>query len=71
MVRIQCLSGARVVISPSEKLNFEFLQIGQWGDQNDKLYSSNIDALLFRIQMRGKNPILIRWPDLGYHIQYL
>ena len=41
------LTGARVVISPSEKLNFEFLQTGQWGDQNDKLYSSNIDALLF------------------------
>ena len=32
------LSGTRVVISPSEKLNFEFLQTGQWGDQNDKLY---------------------------------
>ena len=41
------LSGARVVISPSKKLNFEILQIGQWGDQNDKLYSSNIDAILF------------------------
>jgi len=41
------LSGARVVISPSEKLNFEVLQTAQWGDQNDKLYSSNIDALLF------------------------
>ena len=41
------LSGARVVISPHENLNFEILQIGQWGDQNDKLYSSNIDTLLF------------------------
>jgi len=41
------LSGARLVISPSEKLNFELLQIGQWGDQNDKSYSSSIDALLF------------------------
>ena len=40
------LSGARVVISPSEKLNFEFLQTAQWGDQNDKLYSTNINALL-------------------------
>ena len=47
------LSGARVVISPSEKLNFEFLQTAQWGDQNDKLYSSNIDALLFRILMKA------------------
>jgi hypothetical protein len=46
-VKNSMLSGARVVISPSEKLNFEFLQIGQWGDHNDNLYSSNIDALLF------------------------
>ena len=38
------LSGARVVISPSDKLNFEFLQTAQWGDQNDKLYSSNLKA---------------------------
>ncbi|MDB2361460.1 capsule assembly Wzi family protein [Amylibacter sp.] len=41
------LSGTRIVISPSKELNFEFLQIGQWGDQNDTLYSSNFDALLF------------------------
>ncbi|MDB4145265.1 capsule assembly Wzi family protein [Amylibacter sp.] len=39
------LSGARVVISPSDKLSFEFLQTAQWGDQNDKLYSVNTDAL--------------------------
>ena len=65
------LSGARVLINPSEKLKFEFLQIGQWGDHNDNLYSSNIDALLFTNTNEGKNPISIRWPDLGYHIQYL
>jgi hypothetical protein len=49
------LSGARVVINPSQKLNFEFLQIGQWGDQNDKLYSSNIDAILFGNSNEGPN----------------
>ena len=49
------ISGARVVISPSEKLNFEFLQMGQWGDQNDKLYSSNIDAILFGNSNEGPN----------------
>ena len=38
------LSGARVVISPSENLNFEILQTAQWGDQNDKLYSTDIEA---------------------------
>jgi hypothetical protein len=41
------ISGARVVINPSEKLSFEFIQTSQWGDQNKKLYSVNIDALLF------------------------
>jgi hypothetical protein len=41
------LSGARVIINPSEKLNFEFLQISQWGDQNDKIYSFNVDGFLF------------------------
>ena len=38
------LSGARVVISPSKKLNFEILQTAQWGDKNDKLYSTDIQA---------------------------
>ena len=64
------LSGARVVISPSEKLNFEFLQTAQWGDQNDKLYSSNIEAFFFDTN-EAKMPVLIRWQVLGYHIQYL
>ena len=49
------LSGARVVISPSEKLNFELLQTGQWGDQYDKLYSYDIDALSFRNTNEGIN----------------
>jgi hypothetical protein len=48
------LSGARVVISPSEKLNFEFLQTTQWGDQNDKLYSTNVNAMLFGNTNDGK-----------------
>ena len=40
------LSGARFILSPSEKLNFELLQTAQWGNQNDKLYSTNIETLL-------------------------
>ena len=40
------LTGTRVIIRPNEKLKFELLQTAQWGDQNDKLYSSNIDVLL-------------------------
>ena len=40
------LTGARVVISLSDKLNFEFLQTAQWGDHGDKLYSNNIGVLL-------------------------
>jgi hypothetical protein len=41
------LTGTRVIIRPSERLNFEFLQSAQWGNQNNKLYTSDIDALLF------------------------
>ena len=59
------LSGARVVISPSEKLNFEFLQIGQWGDENDKLYSSNIDAILFGNSNEGPNSNLNKIAGFG------
>jgi len=40
------LTGARVVISPSDRLNFEFLQTAQWGDQDDKIYSTKFDVLL-------------------------
>jgi len=49
------LTGARVVISPSEKLSFEFLQTAQWGNQDDKLYSTNIDVLLPIETNIGKN----------------
>jgi len=59
------LSGARVVISPSKKLNFEILQIGQWGDQNDKLYSSNIDALLFGNTNEGPKSNLNKMAGFG------
>ena len=41
------LTGARVVISPHENLNFEFLQTAQWGDQNNKLFSTDIEAFFF------------------------
>ena len=40
------LSGVRVIISPSEKLNFEFLQTAQWGNKYDKIYSIGFDKLL-------------------------
>ena len=63
------LSGARIVISPSENLNFEFLQIGQWGDQNDKLYSSNFDALLFANTNEGPNSNLNKMA--GFGVSYL
>ena len=33
------LSGTRITISPSQRLNFELIQTGQWGDKTDKLYS--------------------------------
>ena len=59
------LSGARVVISPSDKLNFEFLQTAQWGDQNDKLYSSNIHALLFGNTNDGVNSNINKMAGFG------
>jgi hypothetical protein len=59
------LSGGRVIISPSEKLNFEFLQTGQWGDQNSKLYSSNMDALLFGNTNDGKNSNINKMAGFG------
>jgi hypothetical protein len=59
------LSGTRVVISPSDKLNFELLQTAQWGDQNDKLYSSNIDALLFGNTNEGINSNINKMAGFG------
>ena len=59
------LSGARIVIRPSEKLNFEFLQIGQWGDQNDKLYSIDINALLFGNSNEGKDAHINKMAGFG------
>ena len=59
------LSGARVVISPSDKFNFEFLQTAQWGDQNDKLYSTNIDALLFGNTNGGINSNINKMAGFG------
>ena len=58
------LSGARVVISPHENLNFEFLQTAQWGDQNDKLYSTDIEAFFFDTNV-GKNASVNRMAGFG------
>jgi hypothetical protein len=63
------LTGARVVINPSEKLNFEFLKTAQWGDQNDKLYSFNIDALLFGNTNDGINSNINKMA--GFGLSYL
>ena len=62
-------SGARVIISPSEKLNFEFIQTSQWGDHNDKLYTSNIDAFLFGDTNTGKNANINKMA--GFGLSYL
>jgi hypothetical protein len=59
------LSGVRVIISPSEKLNFEFLQISQWGDQNDKIYSANINSFLFGDTNEGKNAKINKLAGFG------
>jgi len=59
------LTGTRVVISPSDKLDFEFLQTAQWGDQNDKLYSSKIDALLLGNTNDGINSNINKMAGFG------
>ena len=59
------LSGARVVIRPSEKLSFEFLQTAQWGDQDDKLYPTNIDVLLPINTNTGKNSDINKMGGFG------
>ena len=59
------LSGARVVISPHENLNFEILQTAQWGDQNDHLHSLNIDALLFSDTNVGQNANINKMAGFG------
>ena len=58
------LSGARVVISPYESLNFEFIQTAQWGDQNDKLYSTDIEAFFLDTNV-GKNADVNRLAGFG------
>jgi len=59
------LTGARVILSPSEQLNFEFIQTTQWGDQNDRLYSLDIDALLFADTNSGKNGHMNKMAGFG------
>mgnify|MGYP000883672028 CR=1 FL=1 len=59
------LTGARVIINPSDKLNFEFFQISQWGNQNDKIYSSNINTLLFGNTNEGKNTNINKLAGFG------
>jgi hypothetical protein len=59
------LSGARVIISPTEKLSFEFIQTSQWGDQNKKLYSVNLDALLFANTNEGINSHINKMAGFG------
>ena len=58
------LTGARVIISPTKKLSFELLQTTQWGDQNDKLYSSNIDTF-FMYSNVGKNASVNKMAGFG------
>ena len=59
------LSGTRFIISPSKKLNFEFLHTSQWGGQNDKLYTSSIDALLFKNTNEGRKSNINRMAGFG------
>ncbi|MDA9287298.1 capsule assembly Wzi family protein [Amylibacter sp.] len=59
------LTGARVIIKPTERLSFEFLQTAQWGDQNNKSYSTNIDVLLPIETNSGKNSNINKMAGFG------
>jgi hypothetical protein len=59
------LTGSRVIISPTQKLSFEFLQTAQWGDKNDNLYSTNIDVLLPINTNIGKNSNINKMAGFG------
>jgi hypothetical protein len=59
------LSGTRITISPSEKLNFEFLQTAQWGNENDNFYSPNIGVLLFENTNEGVNAHINKMAGFG------
>jgi len=58
------LTGARAIISPYENLKFEFLQTAQWGNQNDKLYSTDINAFFLDTNV-GKNANVNRMAGFG------
>jgi len=58
------LTGARAIISPYENLKFEFLQTTQWGNQNDKLYSTDINAFFLDTNV-GKNANVNRMAGFG------
>jgi hypothetical protein len=59
------LTGTRIILSPFERLNFEFLQSAQWGDQKDKLYSTNIHSLLPINTNSGKNSSVNKMAGFG------
>jgi hypothetical protein len=59
------LSGTRITISPSEKLNFELLQTAQWGNENDNFYSPNIGVLLFENTNEGVNAHINKMAGFG------
>ena len=59
------LTGARVIISPSEKLNFEFIQTAQWGDQKDKFYTTNIKSIMPINTNDGKNSSINKMAGFG------
>ena len=59
------LSGARVAINPSDKLNIEFLQTAQWGDQYNKPYSFDIDVLLPINTNAGRNSNINKMAGFG------
>lgn len=60
------LFGARVVISPSDRLNFELIQTSQYGGNNSKINASTINAVLFGNSNEGQNATINKMAGFGF-----
>lgn len=59
------LSGARIVLSPSERLDLEIFQTSQWGGNNKKITSSTIGTILLGNSNEGHNSSINKMAGFG------
>ena len=59
------LTGARVLLSPTERLNFEIFQTSQWGGKNNKFSPSVLNSILFGDTNDGSNATINKMAGFG------